>query len=177
MGIWRSHDKKQAKSAHNKGAVGRLIAIDPWANGTCTLIAKGTDVQDPELVSGLQPKTVAVVCLRLSKPRIVPEGWTQDAIKHLAVRWQAIQTPEGKDLWLCMDTGQTQYSSPFLSEVESASADDGDDTRIACWGDVAERGNDVVHPEVVEVLPPPDKPVQARDALTKNIPKARIIPN
>ena len=30
-----------------KGAVGRLIAIDPWRNGTCTLIAKGTDLHDP----------------------------------------------------------------------------------------------------------------------------------
>ena len=43
VGIRRSHDKKQAKCAHNKGAVGRLIAIDPWGNGTCILIAKGTD--------------------------------------------------------------------------------------------------------------------------------------
>ena len=29
VGLWRSHDKRQANSAHNKGAVGRLIAIDP----------------------------------------------------------------------------------------------------------------------------------------------------
>ena len=53
--MWRSHDKKQAKSAHRKGAVGRSIAIDPWwGNGTSILIAKGTDLQDPELVHGLQ---------------------------------------------------------------------------------------------------------------------------
>ena len=55
-------------------------------HGTCTLIAKGTDVQDPKLVSGLQPKTVAVDCLRLSKPRIAPDGWTKDAIQNLAAR-------------------------------------------------------------------------------------------
>ena len=30
VGVWRSHDKKQAKSAHDKGALGRLIAKDPW---------------------------------------------------------------------------------------------------------------------------------------------------
>ena len=53
VGMWRSHDEKQAKSAHDEGAVGRLIAIGPWGNGTCTLIAKGTDVQDPELAYGL----------------------------------------------------------------------------------------------------------------------------
>ena len=75
--LWRrglyvaSHsDKKQAKSAHHKGAVGRVIAIDPWGNGTCVLIAKGSDLQDPELAHGLQPKTVAVECLRLSHPRL-----------------------------------------------------------------------------------------------------------
>ena len=56
-----------------------------------------------------------------------------------------------EDLWLRMDTGQTQYSSPFLSEVKSAAADDVDDTRIAHWGEVTEPGNDVVRPEVVEI--------------------------
>ena len=55
VGVWRSHDKKQ--SAHRKGAVGGLIAIESWGNGTCVLIAKGSDLQDPELVHGLQPKT------------------------------------------------------------------------------------------------------------------------
>ena len=64
-------------------------------------------------VSGPQPKAVAVDCLRLSKTRIVPDGWTRDAVNNLASRWQTIQTPEGKDLWLCVDSGQTQYSSPF----------------------------------------------------------------
>ena len=58
-----------------KEPVGRLIWIDLWGNGTCTLIAKGTDLHDPELVHGLQPKTVAVECLRLSHPRITPDGW------------------------------------------------------------------------------------------------------
>ena len=79
--MWRSHDEKQAKSAHNKGDVGRLIAIDPWGNGTSILIAKGTDFQDPELVHGLQPKIEAVDCLRLSKPRIVPDEWSRDAVQ------------------------------------------------------------------------------------------------
>ena len=118
-------------------------------------IAKGTDVQDPELVHGLQPKTVAVDCLRLSKPRIVPDGWCKDAITTLAHQWQTVQTPEGKDLWLRMDTGHTQKSSPFLAEVKNVATDDGDDTRIAYWGEVTEPGNDVVRPEVVEYLPPP----------------------
>ena len=96
VGMWRSHDTKQAKSAHHKEAVGRSIAIDPWGNGTCVLIAKGSDLQDPELVHGLQPKTVAVECLRLSQPRLVPDGWNQDALKQFAARWQTIRTIDGK---------------------------------------------------------------------------------
>ena len=58
--------------------------------------------------------------------------------------------------------------------MKSTVADDGDDTRIAYWGEVAEPGNDVVRPEVVDFLPP-DVPVQVRDALTKTVPKARLI--
>ena len=123
VGMWRSHDKKQANSAHNKGAVGRWIAIDPWGNGTSILIAKGTDFQDPKLVHGLQPKTVAVECLRLSRPRITPDGWSKEAVKDLSTKWQTIKTPEGKDLWLCMDSGQTQYSSPFVTEVKGEAAE------------------------------------------------------
>ena len=174
----RSHDKKQAKLAHNKGAVGRLISIDPWGNSTCILIAKGADVQDPELVSGLQPKTGAVDCLRLSKPRIAPDGWTRDAVNNLANRWQAIYSnSRRKGSWLRVDTGQTQHSSSSLAEVKSAATDDGDDTRIAYWGEFTGPGNNVVRPEVVDFLPPPDKPVQVCDALTKTVPKARVIPN
>ena len=37
-----------------QGAVGQLIAVGPWGSGTTTLIAKGTAIQDPEFVYGLQ---------------------------------------------------------------------------------------------------------------------------
>ena len=65
------------------------------------------------------PKTVAVECLRLSHPRITPDGWTREAVKEFSTQWQTIRIPEGKDLWLRMDTGQTQYSSPFVSEIKA----------------------------------------------------------
>ena len=132
--------------------MGRLISIDPWGNGPCIHIAKGTDVQDPELVHGLQPNTVAVDCVRLSKPRIVPDGWCKDAITTLAHQWQTVQAPTRKDLWLRMDTGHTQYSSSFLAKVKSAAIDDGDNASIAYWGEVTEPGNDVIRPEVDEFL-------------------------
>ena len=60
VGMWRSQDKKLIKSAQNRGAIGWLIEVTPWQNGTTLLIAKGSDVQDPEIITGLQPKTVAV---------------------------------------------------------------------------------------------------------------------
>ena len=87
VGMWRSHTKKQAKSAHNKGVIGQLIGVDPWGNGTSILIAKGTHIQDPELVNGVQPKTVAVECLRLSKPVVTPEGWNKDAMTTVENHW------------------------------------------------------------------------------------------
>ena len=151
VGMWRSRDKKQAKSA-----VGRFIAIDPWGNGTCVLIAKGSDLQGPELVHGLQPKTVAVECLHLSQPRHVPDGWNQDAMKQFASRWQTIRTPEGKDLWLKMDTGQTQYTSPFVEEIKPDSSVLAEEP-TAYWGEATDPANAVVRPEVV-VFQPPGRP-------------------
>ena len=115
VGMWRSHDKKQAKSAHHKGTIDKLIAIEPWGNGTCVLIAKWSDLHDPELVHGLQPNR------------------NQDALKQFASRWQTIRTPEGKDLWLKMDTGQTQYTSPFVAEIKPDSSDPAEEP-IAYWG-------------------------------------------
>ena len=174
-GIWRSHDKKQAKSAHSKSAVGRFTALDLWGNGTSTLIAKGTDVQDPELVTGLQPKTVAVDCLRLSKPRVTPEGWSKDATTMSVHQAQTIQISEGKDLRLRKHDGHTQYSSPFIAKVESATANLEDEHRQAYWGAISEPRNAVVRQEIVEFIPPQDMPAQARDALTKTVPNKDVM--
>ena len=98
-------------------------------------------------------------------------------MQTLVGRWQIVQTPEGKSLWRRMDTGQTQYSSPFLVEAQSEATEDKEETRIAYWGEVTEPGNDVVRPEVLHIFPPKDQPAQARDALTKTVPEARVIPN
>ena len=117
------------------------------------LIAKGSDLQDPELVRGLQPKTVAVECLRLSQPRLVPDGLDQDALKQCASRWQTIHTPDGKDLWLKMDTGQTQYTSPFVAEIKTDSSDLAEEP-TAYWGEATDPTNAVVRPEVVARIIP-----------------------
>ena len=62
-------------------------------------------------------------------------------------------------------------------EVESAAVHVEDDPKQAYWGEANEQGNDVVRQEVVEFNHPQDKPAQARNALTKTVPKARISPN
>ena len=173
VGMWRSQDKKLIKAANNRGAIGRLIAVIPWQNGTTSLIAKGSDLQDPEIIQGLQPKTVAVECLRLSKPRAIPEGWTKAALDALARDWTSIATPEGKDLWIQLKTGKTQYSSPFMSEFADAKTVNS----FACWGDVNDVGNDLVRQEVLDFGCPAHQPEQLRDSLTKTVPKARVIPN
>ena len=77
-------------------------------------------MQNPEIIQGLQPKTVAVDCLRLSEPQLIPEGWTKPALDTLARDWTSINTPEGKDLWIQLKTGKVQCSSPFLSEIADA---------------------------------------------------------
>ena len=173
VGIWRSQDKKLIKSAQNRGAIGRLIEVTPWQNGTTSLIAKGSDLQDPEIIYGLQPKTVAVECLRLAAPRTIPSGWTKPALDVLARQWTSIRTPEGKDLWIQLTTGKAQYSSPFVSEVIEAKPAD----TFAYWGDVTEEGNDHVRQEVLDFVRPAQQPEQLRTSLTKTVPKARIVPN
>ena len=115
VGIWGDHTTRSKPSLFTtrpcyKGVVGRLISIDPWGNGTCILIAKGTNVQYPELVSGLQPKTVAVDC-----PRLFQTVGLKMASRLLQFDGKP-STLQKEKTWLRMDTGQTQYSSPSLSE-------------------------------------------------------------
>ena len=173
VGMWRSQDKKLIKSANNRGAIGRLIEVTPWQNGTTSLIANGSDLQDPEITHGLQPKTVAVECLRLAEPRTIPEGWTKPTLDVFARQWTSIRTPEGKDLWIQLTTGKSQYSSPFVSEFAEAKSANS----FAYWGDVTEEGNNHVRQEVLDFVCPTQQPEQLRTSLTKTVPKARIIPN
>ena len=108
---------------------------------------------------------------------MIPEGWTKPALDTLARDWTSIITPEGKDLWIQLKTGKSQYSSPFLSEITDAKNADARLTSYAYWGDVNEVGNDHVRQEVFDFVCPAQQPEQLRDSLTKTVPKARIIPN
>ena len=48
---------------------------------------------------------------------------------------------------------------------------------VAYRGEATEVGNAVVRPEITELQPQADQPLQARDSLTKTVPKARIVLN
>ena len=50
MGIWKSHDKAQAKSLDDRGFVGYLLDIDVWQSGSTRIM------QDGKVVKGLAPK-------------------------------------------------------------------------------------------------------------------------
>ena len=60
VGIWKSHDKAQAKSLDDRGSVGYLLDIDVWLSGTTRIM------QDGIVVKGLAPKLV--------KPSLVASG-------------------------------------------------------------------------------------------------------
>ena len=118
-------------------------------------------------------RAVAVECLRLAEPRTIPEGWAKPALDVFARDWTSIITPEGKDLWIQLKTGKSQYSSPFVSEFVDAKIADS----FAYWGDVNEAGNDHVRQEVLDFVCPTHQPEKLRTSLTKTVPKARIILN
>ena len=50
VGIWRSHDKAQAKSLDDRGSVGYLLDIDIWQSGSTRIL------QDGVVIRGLSPK-------------------------------------------------------------------------------------------------------------------------
>ena len=50
VGIWKPHDKAQAKSLDDRGSVGYLLDIDVWQSDTTRIM------QDGIVVKGLAPK-------------------------------------------------------------------------------------------------------------------------
>ena len=50
VGVWKSHDKVQAKSLDDRGSVGYLLDIDIWQSGTTRIM------QDGVVIKGLAPR-------------------------------------------------------------------------------------------------------------------------
>ena len=45
VGIWKSHDKAQAKSLDDRGSVGYLLDIDVWQSGAARIMQDGLVVK------------------------------------------------------------------------------------------------------------------------------------
>ena len=72
-----------------------------------------------------------------------------------------------------MDTGQTQYTSPFVTEIKPDSSDPAEEP-IGCWGEATDPATAVQRPEVLTFQPPVDQPMHVRDSLTKTVPNGQI---
>ena len=83
MGIWKSHDKAQAKSLDDRGSVGYLLDIDVWQSGITRIM------QDGIAVKGLAPKR-----LDPAKYHLNPRTDLNDLEK--GVLWRTIQDEFGK---------------------------------------------------------------------------------
>ena len=87
VGIWRSHDKAQAKSLDDRGSVGYLLDIDIWQSGTTRIL------QDGVVIKGLAPRRLdpSRYQLTASPSRDTPET---------NMPWRSIQDELGRFKWL-----------------------------------------------------------------------------
>ena len=107
MGIWKSHDKAQAKSLDDRGSVGYLLDIDLWQSGTTRIM------QDGVVIKGLAPR-------RLDPRRYqLTAGPTLDDLEK-NMPWRSIQDEFGKFKWLD-HTGKIYQGTPFSVEPDITS--------------------------------------------------------
>ena len=83
VGIWKSHDKAQAKSLDDRGSVGYLLDIDIWQSGSTRIM------QDGVVVKGLAPKRLDPCRYQLTA------GPTLDDLEK-NMPWRSIQDEFGK---------------------------------------------------------------------------------
>ena len=93
VGIWKSHDKAQAKSLDDRGSVGYLLDIDVWQSGTTRISCK--------MVKGLAPKL-----LDPSRYHLNPRTDLNELEKGMP--WPSIKDEFGKFKWI--DHEGTQLS-------------------------------------------------------------------
>ena len=76
MGIWKSHDKAQAKSLDDRGSVGYLLDINIWQSGTTSIM------QDGVVVKGLAPKPLDPAKYHLNPSTDLNEQEKRDAVAN-----------------------------------------------------------------------------------------------
>ena len=87
VGIWKSHDKAQAKSLDDRGSVGYLLDIDIWQSGNTRIM------QDGVVIKGLAPRRLDPCRYQLTA------GPTLDDLEK-NMPWRTIQDEFGKFKWL-----------------------------------------------------------------------------
>ena len=87
VGIWKSHDKAQAKSLDDRGSVGYLLDIDVWQSGTTRIM------QDGIVVKGLAPKL-----LDPSRYHLNPRTDLNELEKGMP--WRTIKDEFGQFKWI-----------------------------------------------------------------------------
>ena len=107
VGVWKSHDKAQAKSLDDRGSVGYLLDIDIWQSGTTRIM------QDGVVIKGLAPRRLDPCRYQLTA------GPTLDDLEK-NMPWRSIQDEFGKFKWLD-HTGKVYQGTPFSIEPDITS--------------------------------------------------------
>ena len=107
VGIWKSHDKAQAKSLDDRGSVGYLLDIDVWQSGTTRIM------QDGVVIKGLAPR-------RLDPCRYHLNPGTDLSELEKGMPWRSIQDEFGKFKWID-HAGRIYQGTPFSVEPDITS--------------------------------------------------------
>ena len=107
VGIWKSHDKAQAKSLDDRGSVGYLLDIDIWQSGTTRIM------QDGVVIKGLAPR-------RLDPCRYHLNPGTDLNELEKGMPWRSVQDEFGKFKWID-HSGRIYHGTPFSVEPDITS--------------------------------------------------------
>ena len=107
VGIWKSHDKADAKSLDDRGCVGYLLDIDIWQSGTTRIMQDGVEIK------GLAPR-----CLDPVKYHLNPNTDLNELEKGMP--WRMIQDEFGKLKWVD-HAGRIYQGTPFSVEPDVTS--------------------------------------------------------
>ena len=107
VGMWKSHDKAQAKSLDDRGCVGYLLDNEIWQSST-TLI-----MHDGVVIKGLAPR-------RLDPARYHLNPTTDLNELEKGMPWRTIQDEFGKFKWVD-HAGRIYHGTPFSVEPDVTS--------------------------------------------------------
>ena len=105
VGIWKGHDKDQAKSHDNRGAMGYLLDIDIWQNGTTRIM------QDGKVVKGLAPQPLDPLRYHVNPRCDLNE-------LERGVPWRTVQDEFGKIRWIDHE-GRMYQGTPYTVEPDA----------------------------------------------------------